>query len=476
MINKCLLAFIAFLMLVLLPDWGFAQGDMTTLARDTHIFRRLFHNRGCTPTVDFRELENNPRETVLVILGDMTILRSIEITEWVRQGGSLLLATDRGLIQDHPLGFGLRLYGGPACYVRLAEGPGTYRGLETPFVVPTHDGPALFNAGLDTLNRVATNRSGYLVERNPHLPVIARFPPSAMVTRRYGNSLELAFAMAGELGPGRALVMADHSVFINAMLWQTDNQNLDFAFNCVDWLTEKGRRKHVFFNDEGIPQESFDIPLKEIPVPPLPPPEALVGAFNQVMAGLERENRFNELIYHLSNGTISKERAAALAIISLSFMMGLLGLQRLSAAKHRREHGTVPLTASVANLELGRPIHELRSEALSERGNYWEAAHELAIDIFEPLLATHAPGGRLQVASAGSFWQNRRWRRQVQDLWRLAVDPRPRSWTRRQWLRLLGLDQRLRGEIALGGISCVPAAPVIDAASQAAMPRLHSAR
>src|SRR5947199_7973190 len=98
MINKCLLASIAFLMLALLPDWGFAQGDMATLARDTHILRRLFHNQGCAPIVDFRALENNPRETVLVILGDLTILRNIEIAEWVRQGGSLLLATDRGLI------------------------------------------------------------------------------------------------------------------------------------------------------------------------------------------------------------------------------------------------------------------------------------------------------------------------------------------------------------------------------------------
>jgi len=55
---------------------------------------------------------------------------------------------------------------------------------------------------------------------------------------------------------------ADHSVFINAMLVQNDNQNAVFAYGCVDWLTENGKRKHVLFINEGHLQSRFDTPLK----------------------------------------------------------------------------------------------------------------------------------------------------------------------------------------------------------------------
>jgi hypothetical protein len=473
-----LLAMVAFL---LLPEIGFAQVDSAKLARDTHIFRRMFHMEGCKPTALLADIEDHPRETVLVVLGDVSILRSISgtVVDWVRRGGSLLLATDRGNVQDHVMGFGVRLYGGPNSHIRVPQDQG-YRDLQDcPFIVPTLAGRELFRNGNDILTRVATNRSGRLgALGNGPLSVVAVFPTNAFVNSPRGEGRQgiLLFAAAGEFGAGRALIMADHSVFINAMLWQDDNQNRDFAFNCVDWLTEKGRRKQVFFFDEGIPQNSFEIPLKELPAPPLPPPEALVVAFDQVLAGLERENRFNDLFINLTASNISRERMAALAIVGLSFVMGLFALQRLNSAKHRREFGIVPLASSVAELELGRPIHEQRSAALSERGNYWEAAHELAIDIFQPLLTSTAPGGRLHVAPAGSFWQSWRWRQQVQKVWRVAVDPGPRRWTRRQWLRLLALDERLRREIALGNIARLPESPILSTASQTALPRLHSAR
>ena len=98
------------------------------------------------------------------------------------------------------------------------------------------------------------------------------------------------------------LILADHSVFINAMLWQTDNQNYSFAVNCVNWLTEHGKLQRVFFSDEGRQQTKFDVPLKVPPSLPLPPPEKLVAAFDQVMAGLERENRFNTLLAQFPRG------------------------------------------------------------------------------------------------------------------------------------------------------------------------------
>ncbi|HEV8059646.1 MAG TPA: DUF4350 domain-containing protein [Gemmataceae bacterium] len=475
--TRCLYLF-ALVALALLPRAGFAQVDAEALARDTHIFRRLFHNQGCKPIILLSKLTEDPPETVLVVLGDRAILRNIPLLDYLRGGGSVLIASDRQVERDDLSLFGLDLVGIGRRFVHVEAKEGYHELPDCPFVVPTHDGPPLFKIGEETLDKVATNKSGYLIAGNTPLKVIARFSPQANYgTHRVDNDpAGLIFAMGAEIGAGRVLIMADHSVFINAMLWQNDNQNLDFAFNCVDWLTEHGRRQRVFFSDEGVKRTTFELPLKEIPAPPLPPPEVLVAAFDQVMAGLERENRFNNLIAQLSEG-MSQRRVITLTILSLSCLMGLFALHRLTSAKHRRETGIVPLTATVESLHLGQPIHELRTQSLAKQDNYWEAAHELAIDIFEPILATAGPGSRLQVDFAGSFWERRAWRRQVRAVWRLAVDPKPRRWTRRQWLRLHGLDQVLRHEIASGTIAFVPASTtLLPAGSQSALPKIHSAR
>ena len=260
--------------------------------------------------------------------------------------------------------------------------------------------------------------------------------------------------------------MADHSVFINVMLWQTDNQNLDFASNCVEWLTEKGRRKEVYFFDEGIPQQTFDLPLKEMPAPSLPPPESLVAAFDQVLAGLERENRFNELILNLTNSTMSRDRAQ-LAIIRLSLVMGVFALQRLSAPSIAA--AVSYLATAVADLELGRPHHEQRSRALTDRGNYW-AAHG-CIDIFEPLLA--AAAGRSLARRAGRLALESFLAPRYRAFGALAVI-RPRHWARVSGFTYR-VDQRLRSNLALGSFR-LSDSPVPGLASQTALPKLHSAR
>jgi hypothetical protein len=54
----------------------------------------------------------------------------------------------------------------------------------------------------------------------------------------------LWFAAGGDWGEkgGRILILADHSVFINDMMTPDDNDNLEFASNCLEWLTDGGKR------------------------------------------------------------------------------------------------------------------------------------------------------------------------------------------------------------------------------------------
>ncbi len=447
----------ALLVLALAPRWSLGQADMMGLMRETHRFRQIFDLQGSKPLTNERQLLDDPTGTVLVILGDTKILRKLSIRDYIVRGGSLLVATDRSLVDDQLAIFGVTLYGvvDRNQFVRVPADLGYQGNSDCPFVIPTRAGPPLFHVGNEWLDKVATNRSGYLASQDSALTVIARFPPEAKyeppVSARDPEGLP--FAMAGEFtSGGRALIMADHSVFINAMLVQSDNQNRDFAIKCVEWLTESGRRQNVLFYNEGRVQTHFDVPMKLPGDLPLPSPEALVSFFDQVMAGLEKENRFNNLIQAPLEG-MRRERAITMTILTASFLMALFGLQRLNAARHRREAGTAPVAATVRELELDRPIHELRTSALSAQGNYWEAAHELAIHIFEPLLAHATADSRIQVTGSGNTLENWRWRRRVRALWRLAVDPKPRPWSRRQWLHLHGLIGTLSREISAGRIS-----------------------
>jgi hypothetical protein len=261
----------------------------------------------------------------------------------------------------------------------------------------------------------------------------------------------MIFALARETGPGRVLLMADHSVFINAMLLQQDNQNAVFAYGCADWLTEQGKRKKVLFINEGHLQSRFDTPLRVGSDAGLPSPEVIVGIFDQVMAGLEKENRFNELISNMTQ-TISKDRALFLLILGGTVFLIVLVFQRLNASRQRREAGIVPVATTVQALERGRAIHEQRQQAMTKQGNYWEAAHELALDLFEPLLSETRPGSRLRIKSTGSFWQRRRLRGQIQAAWQLALDKKPRQYSKREWLAFHALASSLRHDIAQGNV------------------------
>src|SRR5262249_22227280 len=73
-------------------------------------------------------------------------------------------------------------------------------------------------------------------------------------------------------GGGRILVLADHSVFINSMLLpqRYPNDNLSFAFNCLDWLMlgpGDEKRKYVMFMEDGRiwQNDDYNLMLQTLP-------------------------------------------------------------------------------------------------------------------------------------------------------------------------------------------------------------------
>src|SRR5262249_20939689 len=129
-------------------------------------------------------------------------------------------------------------------------------------------------------------------------------------------SAGLLFAAGGDWGKGRVLVLADHSVFINEMMLQTDNDNISFTCNCMEWLRD-GRRDRVLFIEEGTITANFNVPVIE---PPLPPPGPWI---NQLVQGMEDENLFNRAILRrVTPGQIF--RALLLALTGLLLLYGLV--------------------------------------------------------------------------------------------------------------------------------------------------------
>jgi hypothetical protein len=234
----------------------------------------------------------------------------------------------------------------------------------------------------------------------------------------------MVFGVAGGSASGRLLVLADHSVFINDMMLQTDNDNIPFAFNVARWLTDDGKRPDVLFYDDGQIQTSFEVSL-EYPNVPIPPLEAFVPLANQAIAELERNNTFNDLLLKMTGGPAPLLRTLAF-LLTLALLF--VGLYRFLHARYRPEAKVPRLPATLAAAtSAGLTAVERRHRAVIAQGNLAEAARELAHQAFASIGVTPSPDGPPPVAVSGSWWQRLRGQRRVRELWALAVrGPRKR--------------------------------------------------
>ena len=369
------------------------RGFQEDLARGSHWFRYLFTSAGCKPVSGWSELVGNPRESVLVVLGQTAVLDHIPegLVSYLEEGGSVLVATDRSTLSGPLKRFGVTIEGATL----VVDGPDRYGGIaDCPFVAPLLWDPFFSGTTSNRLGRVATNRPGHLELKGDSLNRYAGFPPSAVFKGQRAGAGMFYFAAGARFLPsgGRLLVLSDHSVFINGMLWQNDNDNLKFANNCVSWLTDGGRRRRIYFWDEGTAQSQLDLPLPSLPPPvPLPPPDVMVQIVDEGLEGLEHENRFNKLIAARSDewsdgqnnpfaallrgflGVPSKESgSASLAVVFLggSLVVGLFGCHWLSQARQRREPGLRSLDTALGDLPVGESLLSQRGRALASCGKF----------------------------------------------------------------------------------------------------------
>jgi hypothetical protein len=433
-----------------------AQGEVLPAGDGSHLFRRIVNdainlqpdsnNLQALESLD--QLSEQPENTLLIVLGKTDVLDRLPflLDDFLRLGGAALIATDRDADQEALKSLGVSVIGKPVQIDPNSEY--AWLGFADCIYVQSRDaGQPVFKR----LKKVTTNIAGHLRLKRDGLPVWAAFPSASTVEGRPAPFLQsFRFAAGGAWDKGRVLVLSDHSVFINAMLWQEGIDNLAFTYNCINWLTEAGKRNRVLFIEEGTPQTRFDIPLKELPLPPV---EAIVRAVNTGLRGMEEENRLNILI-HEAVGRINY-RPFMRTLLALSVLaIGVIGLIWLSLAKHHWEAGTPVLESGLAQLVPSVHVVDQRHRMMLREGNFWEVARDMARQGLEPIFGAPLQGQPTlpNMRISGNWQQAWRLRRQVKRLWRLAYADAPRRMTAKKLTRLRAEIDAVKTAFANGSL------------------------
>jgi hypothetical protein len=428
--------------------------ESSALAQGSHLFRHILHKQDLKPATDLDLLKSDPEHTILIVLGQTEVLNEIDLPAFIRRGGAALIATDRDTYDRQRKVSRLKEFGvyinGSTLHVGTDSGY-AYKGHDDCIFIETdRDKHPIFEAltvhGKRT--EVATNRPSALSRNVPRLPVLASFPQGCTEEGvRRTSSSPLIFAVGGDMDAGRILILSDHSVFINGMLYQNDLENWDFATNCILWLKD-GKRTQVLFVEEDLLRSSFDVPLQD---PPLPPPEAVVRAFDNGLSALEAENWFNRMAMRGVSG-IDPHWFVRVLLLLLSLALGIYGLNRLGQARHRSEPRLPALAMGQGLWAPHLGMLEQRHRAMLQEGSFWEAARALARQSWETALGSQvaAVGATPPVRVRGGWWRHRQLRRQVQELWRLAYGSQPERVSARRLAQLSADMNAVRTALANG--------------------------
>jgi hypothetical protein len=439
-------------LLLSMPAAGAAQDTPAqrrkAVLEGTHVFRRILYDHRLEPLNDFDSLADDPSRTLLVVLGNLDAIANVPggLKDFVDRGGAVLLASDRSLRSDEARR-ALRSVAG----VSISNDTLVCLNLEfcyfsrefCPYVYPARDdrlgllGPP---PGRDRYG-VATNVPSFLRLRGggpATVQVLAFLPSFCRLDIRRNQPLQEdwwpPFMVGGDVGKGRVLVLADHSVFINEMMLPDDNNNVEFTIACVRWLRgaeDATPRSRVLLVEDGKIQTNLAIPLKSAVVGPEEALRALYANRNELLvkaeetvANLERQDFFNEQFLRLLyRAGLTPDRIALTVLVLATLALVMYGVYRLGIRTRFRHPTEAPLLTRAVGASLpAAPLVDQRVHTLVRLGNLNEPAARLAGRWFERqgLPVTVAGPAEPPVEVVGGWWRRRQLLGQLRRLWRLA--------------------------------------------------------
>jgi hypothetical protein len=286
------------------------------------------------------------------------------------------------------------------------------------------------------VKHLATNAPAYLQQQRQvaDLHILAQFPAGCTDDRGWPLQGNPIFALGNDASEGTRLILGGHGVFMNDEMYNKDN--ILFARNCVDWFTrskdgKKIRDSALFYVDDQI-KTKFEVPLRRLPTPPVPPIELL----NRLIRRLEGENFFNKFSLTLASPpnvgdpatrmAIGKERILRWLGIGLGLLVLLHLFRKLLGTRYARDP-RVPLLASnnLSGHVSTEPLMDQRQRGMLYEGNLWEAARELSRQCFTDYAdrALSSPPPRPEIVVRGGDPGRQGLVTKVRQLWDLAYGP-----------------------------------------------------
>jgi hypothetical protein len=406
----------------------------------TGAFQYILATQGLTPLTRPEQLRHSPARTLLIVLGNSQPLHLVPdgLATFIDRGGAVLLATDQKSWNDTWDTLLVEVDGPPV----LAPRRFAYRGVQAcPVITEFAAGHPVFRG----VKQIATNRPSYVVRRE-NLPVLAWFPNPSFIHGVLMGHDRLPFAVTGERFQGQYLVLSDHSVFIDGMMLQKDNDNFTFAYNCVDWLRKgsSGERDRALLFVDGRIVTEFGKPIPYLP-DRIPTPD-----LDKALMTLEERDAFDRFLLNLT----PKERLLQIALVALSIGLVGYGMYRLVRARHRIDEAVPLFALGLAQAEPGKNITELRAESTLAGGNLWEASQALAAAFFASIAPPGQPFSGPPIALVrGSAARGRSWTRLLGRLWDLAQQTVPSRVSPRRFRRLLADLESVKAALADGTLT-----------------------
>jgi hypothetical protein len=454
------------------------EADVPTVSyKGVHLFCHVLHANKMTPLASWADAVKEPSQTTIVIFGDPSFLASIDhgdrqLKEFLKKRGSLLIATDRRFSAP---ALSVQFTGNIVTTPDNLREHAAYRGeVDCPLLTYVHTSMELVRTkedrrwelkvkkGRDVRDHplfglldkgIATNFPSE-VRADAPLEALLKYPAKPDDWFAPGRGLPYMVGSGKSAPPnGRALYIAGHGMFINAMMAQTDSDNFAFANNAVRWLCEGPKdplqhSKVLFYVDCEIIRDfdmKFTPPKPTIPIPP-------VGVLNRLVRGWENERFFQNILADQLGPKLGRFTAIVLAIVT--FIVLIYGVKKFMEGRHHLET-TVPILLGPP--PAAKTPSEEREQALLRQGDLWEPSRRLVHDWLHQEFAVPPnrwlAGIDARFQASGGFWARWRLQRQADSILHLARSTKCARLSRDQFLALIETLRELSTAVKDGSLA-----------------------